>query len=89
MAGKADMTIHGWRQLIEWSIEHSCMHEELKAEVQIAWKHDWAKFCQEIVNGKDYLLGLRKFEPNKIPEYWRKAAAAKADAEGDTKMSGQ
>lgn len=30
-AGKSDMTLHGWRQLVEWSIEHSCLTEK-KAE---------------------------------------------------------
>ncbi|KAK3316287.1 hypothetical protein B0H66DRAFT_604586 [Apodospora peruviana] len=48
MAGKSDMTLHGWRQLIEWSIEHSCMELEMKAEVYGAWEKMWEGFCRWI-----------------------------------------
>jgi adenosine deaminase CECR1 len=51
MAGKSDMTLHGLRQLIEWSIEHSCMEPDLKQEVRLDWEGKWQQFCQRIVNG--------------------------------------
>ncbi|KAM7186020.1 adenosine deaminase CECR1 [Naviculisporaceae sp. PSN 640] len=50
MAGKSDMTLHGWRQLIEWSIEHSCTNTREKAELTAAWLVMWDKFCQDIIN---------------------------------------
>ncbi len=49
MAGKGDMTLHGWRQLIEWSIEHSCLEKEQKDSVHSAWKVMWEDFCRWIV----------------------------------------
>ncbi|KAK0742372.1 hypothetical protein B0T21DRAFT_361220 [Apiosordaria backusii] len=52
MAGKADMTLHGLRQLIEWSIEHSCMDATERKGVSDAWLRMWDKFCQRIVNGE-------------------------------------
>ncbi|KXX77264.1 Adenosine deaminase CECR1 [Madurella mycetomatis] len=52
MAGKSDMTLHGLRQLIEWSIEHSCMEPDLKVEVQKDWEEKWKVFCQQIVDGR-------------------------------------
>jgi adenosine deaminase CECR1 len=58
MAGKADMTLHGWRQLIEWSIEHSCMEDKLKAEVLQSWEESWDVFCNWIV--KEYGSDLKE-----------------------------
>lgn len=52
MAGKSDMTLHGFRQLIQWSIEHSCMEPDLKVEVQKDWEKKWEVFCQQIIDGR-------------------------------------
>ncbi|KAK3292643.1 uncharacterized protein B0H64DRAFT_377148 [Chaetomium fimeti] len=52
MAGKSDMTLHGLRQLVEWSIDHSCMEPKLMKEVRESWEEMWYEFCQEIVDGK-------------------------------------
>lgn len=52
MAGKSDMTLHGLRQLAEWSIEHACMEPELKQEVRESWGKAWDAFCQRIVDGE-------------------------------------
>ncbi|GAB1315879.1 Adenosine deaminase domain-containing protein [Madurella fahalii] len=52
LAGKSDMTLHGLRQLIEWSIEYSCMEPDLKTEVRAHWEKEWNDFCQRIVDGK-------------------------------------
>lgn len=51
MAGKSDMTLHGFRQLIEWSIEHSCMELDVKQKVYKEWEGMWDHFCQRIVRG--------------------------------------
>ena len=51
MAGKSDMTLHGLRQLVEWSIQHSCMEPELMQEVRKSWETMWTDFCQRIVDG--------------------------------------
>lgn len=52
LAGKADMTLHGLRQLIEWSLEHSCMDAKEREKVHTAWLHMWEKFCLRIVKGE-------------------------------------
>lgn len=52
MAGKSDMTLHGLRQLAEWSIEHSCLEDDRKAEVRSDWEAMWESFCRWIV--KEY-----------------------------------
>lgn len=56
MAGRPDMTLHGWRQLIEWSIEHSCMDPEERAVVYGAWLVMWNNFCQDIIDGYEHKL---------------------------------
>lgn len=48
MVGKADMTLHGWRQLIEWSIEHACMDEVERADVYNHWEKAWFEFVDWI-----------------------------------------
>ncbi len=52
MAGKSDMTLHGLRQLVEWSLQHSCMEPELMQEVRESWETMWDEFCQRIVDGE-------------------------------------
>ncbi|KAK3933841.1 adenosine deaminase 2 [Diplogelasinospora grovesii] len=48
-AGKNDMTLHGWRQLIEWSIDHSCMQDAERKRVKTAWEGMWDAFCVWII----------------------------------------
>jgi adenosine deaminase CECR1 len=52
LAGKADMTLHGLRQLVEWSIQHSCMEPALRDEVRADWERMWDDFCLRIVRGE-------------------------------------
>ncbi|KAL3302849.1 adenosine/AMP deaminase [Colletotrichum asianum] len=49
MVGKTDMTLHGWRQLIEWSLEHSCMDKHERAAVTEEWKKLWDAFLDWII----------------------------------------
>lgn len=63
MAGKSDMTLHGWRQLIEWSIEHSCTEIDEKSKLYTAWRVMWDRFCQEVIDQyKDKLEGYLELE---------------------------
>ncbi|KAI3532580.1 adenosine/AMP deaminase [Colletotrichum abscissum] len=49
MVGKTDMTLHGWRQLIEWSLEHSCMSKDELASVRKEWEKRWELFLEWIL----------------------------------------
>ncbi|KAL0941767.1 adenosine/AMP deaminase [Colletotrichum truncatum] len=49
MVGKTDMTLHGWRQLIEWSLEHSCMSKEELEAVRTEWETRWENFLDWII----------------------------------------
>lgn len=51
MAGKSDMSLHGLRQLVEWSIQHSCMEPDVMQGVYDDWKTMWYEFCERIVRG--------------------------------------
>ncbi|KAK4145271.1 uncharacterized protein C8A04DRAFT_35982 [Dichotomopilus funicola] len=52
MAGKPDMTLHGLRQLAEWSIKHACLDEPGRREALRAdWVRMWDAFCQRIIDG--------------------------------------
>ncbi|KAK3401964.1 hypothetical protein B0T20DRAFT_389884 [Sordaria brevicollis] len=48
--GKADMTLYGLRQLLEWSIEHSCMDEKDKWETLTAFRGFWVTWCKWVVS---------------------------------------
>jgi adenosine deaminase CECR1 len=52
MVGSQSMNIHGWRQLAEWSIEHSCLNKEDKIQAMGIFKKEWEDFCQWII--KEY-----------------------------------
>ena len=56
MAGKADMTLHGFRQLIEWSLEHSCLDDAPRARIRAEWEVMWANFCQGVVTEYGHLI---------------------------------
>ena len=43
------MTIHGWRQLIEWSLEHSCMSPTEREGVKAEWENRWYHFLEWVV----------------------------------------
>ncbi|KAL2192819.1 hypothetical protein P885DRAFT_72682 [Corynascus similis CBS 632.67] len=58
MAGKRDMTLFGFRQLIEWSIKHSCMDGKTKKSVHSDWEQMWKAFVNRIV--ADYPLKMTK-----------------------------
>jgi adenosine deaminase CECR1 len=50
------MTLHGWKQLALWSIEHSCMDAEEQARVLTRWKQLWHEFCLWIIQEYSYIL---------------------------------
>lgn len=59
MAGSPAMTLHGWRQLAEWSIEHACLSDAEKAEAFDVFAKDWNEFCIWIVKEyRAYAAGL-------------------------------
>ncbi|KAK4232459.1 putative adenosine deaminase-related growth factor [Podospora fimiseda] len=65
MAGKSDMTLHGFRQLIEWSIEHSCMESDVKQQVYQDWEKMWNHFCKRVADGEfDYPMNATTSAPN-------------------------
>lgn len=47
------MSLHGWRQLAEWSIEHSCMTEIEKRVARSIFANDWEVFCDWVVKEYD------------------------------------
>ncbi|KAI9148671.1 Adenosine deaminase CECR1-A [Paramyrothecium foliicola] len=56
LIGKADMTVYGWRQLIEWSIEHACMSEEERFSVFSAWEIKWDAWLQWVIQEYKHML---------------------------------
>lgn len=49
LVGSVSMTLSGYRQLVDWSIEHSCLNEDEKAEARGMLKTDWNEFLHWIV----------------------------------------
>lgn len=50
MIGSESMDLLGWKQLAIWSLEHSCMSEQLRETVTAKWKEQWYTFCEWIVD---------------------------------------
>lgn len=49
MIGKPDMTLFGWKQLIEWSLDHACMSPDEHRDVRRAWEAKWEKFLDDAI----------------------------------------
>ncbi|KUI53084.1 Adenosine deaminase CECR1-A [Cytospora mali] len=49
MIGRHDMTLFGWKQLIEWSLEHACMSKDEYDAVYGQWAKRWDDFVGEII----------------------------------------
>lgn len=49
MVGSPAMNIHGWRQLVEWSVEHSMLSLTQKLEAREILKREWEQFCLWII----------------------------------------
>lgn len=43
------MSIHGWRQLVEWSIEYSCLSDDDQVKAKAIMKREWEEFCNWII----------------------------------------
>lgn len=50
MVGAEAMSLHGWRVLAEWSLEHSCLAAGEKVAAQKAWLERWEAYCQWIID---------------------------------------
>ncbi|KAH8753338.1 hypothetical protein F5883DRAFT_632851 [Diaporthe sp. PMI_573] len=49
MIGRPDMTLFGWKQLIEWSIEHACMSPVEQQDVRRVWNARWERFLDGVI----------------------------------------
>lgn len=43
------MSIHGCKQLAEWSLEHSCLSDDEVAKAKAIYAQEWENFCQWVV----------------------------------------
>jgi len=58
MVGDTRMTLHGWRQLAEWSIEHSRLSDDDKKKGLEVLREDWENFSRWII--KEFGDGLKE-----------------------------
>lgn len=52
MVGSPAMNIHGWRQLVEWSVDHSMLNAAEKLRAHEILEREWEIFCKWII--KEY-----------------------------------
>ncbi|KAH8809299.1 hypothetical protein F5884DRAFT_822343 [Xylogone sp. PMI_703] len=50
MIGSAAMDLYGWKQLIVWSLEKSCMTSDELVAVMTRWEKKWEEFCRWVVD---------------------------------------
>ncbi|KAH7630244.1 hypothetical protein B0T09DRAFT_383801 [Sordaria sp. MPI-SDFR-AT-0083] len=70
--GKADMTLHGLRQLIEWSIDHAMMDDEERKETRKTWEKLWKEFCVQLFEDNKVMLTEEKAKEEKAEEAEKK-----------------
>lgn len=44
------MSIHGWKQLAIWSLEHACLDPEERNRALAIFSREWEKFCTGVVH---------------------------------------
>lgn len=47
------MGLAGWKQLIMWSLEHSCMNDAEKTSAAEAWEAQWEEFLLWVLKTYD------------------------------------
>ncbi|KAJ9151276.1 Adenosine deaminase CECR1-A 1 [Pleurostoma richardsiae] len=52
MVGKSDMTLWGWKQLVQWSLQHACMSQQELQLVSAKWEELWDDFLERVL--RDY-----------------------------------
>jgi adenosine deaminase CECR1 len=50
MMGSGNMSLLGWRVLVDYSIEHACLSPEARVEITRDFEERWTKFCQWIID---------------------------------------
>lgn len=43
------MSLYGWKQLIEWSLQHSCLSKGEYDSIHAEWINKWDKFLDEVI----------------------------------------
>jgi adenosine deaminase CECR1 len=61
MVGSQLMAVHGWKQLIEWSIEYSCLTKGEQIIAKKMFEEQWEKFCKWIIEEYDEFASGIKF----------------------------
>lgn len=49
MVGSKAMNLHGWRQLIEWSIKHASLDSAERSKLEEVWGKLWDQFIKWIL----------------------------------------
>ncbi|KAH7151685.1 hypothetical protein B0J13DRAFT_246328 [Dactylonectria estremocensis] len=50
MIGKADMGLYGWKQLILWSLQHSCLEPAEFERMSAMWEKKWKDFLKWLID---------------------------------------
>ncbi|KAK5131074.1 hypothetical protein LTR08_001360 [Meristemomyces frigidus] len=59
MVGDTRMSVHGWKQLAEWSLEHSCLTAAELKKAKAIFEREWELFCRWVVESYgEYAEGL-------------------------------
>lgn len=59
MVGSANMSLYGWKQLILWSLEHSCLDGEALNVVLRAWEGLWQQFLERVVGTYEAEISMK------------------------------
>ncbi|KAF2004109.1 Metallo-dependent hydrolase [Amniculicola lignicola CBS 123094] len=49
MVGSREMTVHGWRQFTEWSLQYSCLAPKEKTVALQILRWEWEQFCEWVI----------------------------------------
>ncbi|KAK5127250.1 hypothetical protein LTR08_004480 [Meristemomyces frigidus] len=68
MVGDTRMSVHGWEQLAEWSLHHSCFTAEELGKAMVIFERDWEVFCRWVVDMHGEYANILAREGNFSPD---------------------
>ncbi|KAI1380431.1 Metallo-dependent hydrolase [Hypoxylon crocopeplum] len=76
MVGNRNMNLYGWRQLAQWSIDHSCLNQDERERILVEWERRWKEeFIPEVLGKPPTNRPARLNRLDKIEETRQKRMA--------------
>lgn len=71
MVGDPAISQYSWKQLARWSLEYSCLPDQMKEQALKIFDASWNTFCEDIVRDYEGLMKGDEIDEDKVGEAYR------------------